>query len=82
MKIHYYCERCGVEIAEIDVPYDEAKLGFDCLTSEERKDIINKDLNGDALHVKTVCDSCMEESDEEPGGQAATFIYAGMQALH
>lgn len=62
MKIQYHCERCGVEIDEIDVNYvDEAKLGFDCLTSEERKAIIKIDNSSNTMYVQSLCDRCIVE---------------------
>lgn len=61
MKIYYHCEMCGIDIAMLDVEHvDEAKLGFDCLTSEERKDIIDVDDLANTMHVKSLCDDCAE----------------------
>ena len=41
MKIYYNCEYCGEAIDMIEMDQiDEVKLGFDCLTAEERQDII------------------------------------------
>mgnify|MGYP001599130885 CR=1 FL=1 len=47
MKIYYTCEHCGaaIDMVEVDT-VDEAKFGFDCLTAEERQDIIKTDSLG------------------------------------
>lgn len=74
MKISYHCEICGADIAEINVAYvDEAKLGFDCLTTQERRAIIDVDTLADTMHVKSLCDACAERLgfEEEPRQQAA-----------
>lgn len=53
MKIYYNCEYCGEAIDMIEMDQiDEVKLGFDCLTAEERQDIIKTDLKGQ-------CDVCI-----------------------
>lgn len=60
MKICYHCDVCGADIADLDMAeVDEAKLGFDCLTGEERQDIINFDPVSGTMHVKTFCDACV-----------------------
>lgn len=60
MKICYHCAWCGADMAVLDVgEVDENKLGFDCLTSEEREDIINIDMHGNVMHVKALCDHCV-----------------------
>ncbi|MPN43213.1 hypothetical protein SDC9_190772 [bioreactor metagenome] len=61
MKISYHCGCCGESIAEIKVDQvDEVKLGFDCLTGDERQDIIKADPVTDTMYVKSLCDSCIE----------------------
>lgn len=62
MKIYYSCEHCGdpIDVLEVD-QVDEAKFGFDCLTPEERQDIIKFDPANGAMHVKALCDSCILE---------------------
>ncbi|MDF2565340.1 MAG: putative protein family YabK [Massilibacillus sp.] len=61
MKIYYHCEMCGIDIAVLDVEHvDEVKLGFNCLTSDERKDIIEVDDLRNTMHVKSLCDDCAE----------------------
>jgi len=61
MKIYYSCEHCGEAIDMIEVDQvDEVKFGFDCLTSEERQDIIKIDLLANAMYVYSLCDECIE----------------------
>ncbi|MCX7780291.1 MAG: anti-sigma-F factor Fin family protein [Negativicutes bacterium] len=61
MKIHYLCDCCGdpIDILEVE-EIDEAKLGFDCLTGEERQEIIRFDAGADAMYVHSLCDFCIE----------------------
>ena len=60
MKLHYFCDYCSAEIDILEVnEVDEAKLGFDCLTAEERQDIIKLDASGQIMYVKALCDSCI-----------------------
>lgn len=61
MKIYYTCEYCGelIDILEVD-KVEEAKFGFDCLTEEERQDIIKVDKNANAMYVHSLCDDCIQ----------------------
>jgi len=61
MKIYYTCEHCGEPIDMIEVDkVDEVKFGFDCLTAEERQDIIKIDSLANAMYVQSLCDECIE----------------------
>lgn len=61
MKIYYNCEHCGEAIDMIEVDQvDEVKFGFDCLTSEERQDIIKIDSVANVMYVHSLCDECIE----------------------
>ncbi len=61
MKIYYNCEHCGEEIDMIEVDQvDEVKFGFDCLTVEERQDIIKIDSVANVMHVHSLCDECIQ----------------------
>lgn len=61
MKIYYSCEHCGQEIDMIEVEQvDETKFGFDCLTAEERQDIIKFDAVTNTMYVHSLCDQCIE----------------------
>lgn len=60
MKIFYTCEYCGEQIDTLEVEaVDEAKFGFDCLTDQERQDIIKTDIKQNAIYVKSLCDTCI-----------------------
>lgn len=60
MKIFYTCEYCNEPIDTLEVDeVDEAKFGFDCLTAQERQDIIKTDAVQNAIYVKSLCDSCI-----------------------
>lgn len=62
MHIVYNCAHCKQFIAEIDATgLNEVQLGFDCLTPEERQDIIKINPNSGIVFVAAICDSCMEE---------------------
>jgi len=61
MKIYYTCENCGEAIDMIEVDQvDEVKFGFDCLTAEERQDIIKIDSLANVMYVHSLCDECIE----------------------
>jgi len=61
MKIYYSCENCGEAIDMIEVDrVDESKFGFDCLTAEERQDIIKIGVAANVMHVHSLCDQCIE----------------------
>ncbi len=73
MKIYYSCENCGEAIDMIEVEkVDETKFGFDCLTAEERQDIIKIDKLANVMYVHSLCDQCIELlglGDEEETSQ-------------
>ncbi len=61
MKIYYNCECCGEFIDAIEVDHiDEVKFGFDCLTEEERQEILRLDPLTETLFVHSLCDSCID----------------------
>ncbi|MBP2626558.1 MAG: putative protein family YabK [Firmicutes bacterium] len=61
MKIYYTCEHCGEAIDMIEVDkVDEVKFGFDCLTADERQDIIKIDSLANVMYVYSLCDECIE----------------------
>lgn len=61
MKIYYHCEHCGDAIDMIEVDeIDEVKFGFDCLTAEERQDIMKIDSVANVMYVYSLCDECIE----------------------
>ncbi|MDT8902803.1 anti-sigma-F factor Fin [Anaeroselena agilis] len=61
MRIHYSCDNCGEPIDTIEVTaVDEERFGFDCLTAEERQEIIRYDEVSGVLYVQSLCDACIE----------------------
>lgn len=62
MKIYYTCDNCGdaIDTVEVDA-VDEVRFGFDCLTADERQDIIRFDALTDSMHVLSLCDICIED---------------------
>ncbi|MBP2653219.1 MAG: putative protein family YabK [Firmicutes bacterium] len=62
MKIYYTCDCCGEAFDVLEVEnIDENKLGFDCLNSDERRDILKYDALTNSLKVLSLCDACIEE---------------------
>lgn len=68
MRIQYSCDICGhpIDTVEVDA-LDEAKFGFDCLTPEERQDIIRYDDVSGVLYVQSLCDACIAAMGLESG---------------
>ncbi|MDU2064803.1 MAG: anti-sigma-F factor Fin [Sporomusaceae bacterium] len=72
MKVSYYCSHCQQWITSFFVEsLDETKLGFDCLTEKERRDIIEFDSEKNSVTVQTICDLCYKEQE-----QAGLFLSA------
>jgi hypothetical protein len=79
MKIYYTCEYCGQSIDTIEVNVvDDKRLGFDCLTQEERQDIIKVIPETNEIFVQSVCDDCMAAI----GGQEEETIVYSTRYLH
>lgn len=78
MKIYYTCEYCGQPIDTLEVDkIDEERFGFDCLTDEERQDIIKVDKHTDTMYVQSLCDDCIITMGmgEDLSEQKARFIH-------
>lgn len=79
MKIYYSCEHCGEAIDMIEVDQvDEVKFGFDCLTAEERQDIIKIDPLANTMYVHSLCDECIESlglANEDETEQKMNFLH-------
>jgi hypothetical protein len=79
MKIFYTCAVCGDGIDTIEVDkVDEVRFGFDCLTGQEREDIIKIDEANNIMYVKSLCDSCIESlglADEMPLVRGVTHVH-------
>ncbi|NMO97745.1 anti-sigma-F factor Fin family protein [Paenibacillus lemnae] len=66
MAINYICRHCRSHQGVIDsIGISEARLGFDALTPEERRDIIAYDFNGEVT-VKVTCEHCREALEAHP----------------
>ncbi len=79
MKIYYSCENCGeaIDMVEVD-QVDEIKFGFDCLTAEERQDIIKTDVMTNTMYVHSLCDQCIELlglGNEEDSSQGTRILH-------
>lgn len=80
MRIHYTCDHCGEAIDTIEVSVvDEARFGFDCLTDEERQEIIRFDPDGRTMHIQSLCDNCIAvlglAAEIPPGLPAPSFLH-------
>jgi hypothetical protein len=81
MRIYYSCDNCGEPIDTIEVDaLDEARFGFDCLTGEERQEIIRFDEGSGTLYVQSLCDGCIEAMGLAAGDAPAAG--AGPGLLH
>ncbi len=66
LRIRYVCECCRGLISELQMDrLDEERLGFNCLTAEEKEDIISYDEKAGTLTVTSLCDDCMESETED-----------------
>ncbi len=65
MSIKYICPHCRIGIGQLDSSVSEFQLGFHFLTTEERRDIISYDSNGDVT-VRIACDYCREAVENNP----------------
>lgn len=60
MRIEYSCDICGQSIDAVEVDaLDEAKFGFDCLTADERQEIVRYDAASGVMYVQSLCDGCI-----------------------
>ncbi|TCP22543.1 uncharacterized protein DUF2757 [Scopulibacillus darangshiensis] len=75
MDVIYKCRHCGTKVGHIEAnAFRTNDLGFDQLTAEERKDMIQYDDNGH-IHVSTICEDCQEALERNPEfHQWDTFI--------
>ena len=59
MTIRYKCRHCQIDLGEINEPVSEEMLGLTLLTSEERKEMIAYEANGD-MTIFAICENCHE----------------------
>ncbi|QKY70895.1 anti-sigma-F factor Fin family protein [Lentibacillus sp. CBA3610] len=66
MPIVYKCRHCGQEIGKLNQQMvDTSMLGLDQLSSEEKRDMISYESNGDVT-IKSICESCEESLGSHP----------------
>lgn len=66
MAIYYYCRHCGVQVGKIEQSIiSTSQLGFDHLTGEERREMIEYDGSGN-VYVKVICEDCQEALERNP----------------
>lgn len=59
MRLIYICDECGKYIDEIELGnLNEARLGFDVLTPEEKDDLVSLDWDRQVGTVRAICDAC------------------------
>lgn len=64
MKVVYRCSVCGAYIDQVIVAaLDEAAFGFDCLSQNEREEMLSFDPALNRLTVRSLCDQCIKEMD-------------------
>ena len=66
MAVHYFCRHCKNNVGSLSGwDADEQQLGFNQLSNEERKDMIEYDTQGH-MHVKVICEECETTLKENP----------------
>ena len=66
MRLQYVCSQCGSDVDKIFVQeLDEAAFGFDCLNQAERQELLSFDPGHNTLTVKTLCDHCIDEMQQD-----------------
>ncbi|MBM7557205.1 anti-sigma-F factor Fin [Halanaerobacter jeridensis] len=64
MKLIYRCSECGKVIDYLELAsFDEQALGFNILTEEEKKDII--DVKEEEVYINLTCNQCLEQYNWE-----------------
>lgn len=66
MSIVYKCRHCGHVIGKLNQEIvSTTRLGLDELSSEEKKEMIQHQNNGD-VYIQTICESCEESLGRHP----------------
>ncbi|MFD1039880.1 anti-sigma-F factor Fin [Virgibacillus byunsanensis] len=66
MSIVYKCRHCGHVVGKLDQQViDSTMLGFDQLSVEDRKEMIEYQNNGD-VHITVICENCEESLGHNP----------------
>lgn len=66
MTVVYNCRHCGHEIGRLEQQViNTSMLGWDKLTIEDKKAMIQYQSNGD-VHIKTICENCQDTLGQYP----------------
>ncbi|WP_138420002.1 anti-sigma-F factor Fin family protein [Aquibacillus sediminis] len=66
MSVVYTCKHCGNIVGELNQQMVDTKLlGWDQLTSEDRKQMIHYQDNGD-VKIKIICEDCQDSLERNP----------------
>ncbi|WP_371069834.1 anti-sigma-F factor Fin [Sediminibacillus sp. JSM 1682029] len=66
MSLVYQCKHCGNEVGKLNQQeLDEQQLGFDTLSQDEKREMIQYQANGD-VHIKTICENCQASLEQHP----------------
>lgn len=66
MAIIYKCNHCGDQVGQLDQQVvDTQTLGWNELSNQDRKEMIQYQNNGD-VEIKTICEDCQESLDKNP----------------
>ncbi|WP_226038371.1 anti-sigma-F factor Fin family protein [Aquibacillus saliphilus] len=66
MAVVYQCNHCGNVIGQLDQQViDTSTLGFNELSNQDRKEMIEYQVNGD-IKIKTICEDCQESLENNP----------------
>ncbi|MUK88070.1 DUF2757 family protein [Ornithinibacillus sp. L9] len=66
MSIVYKCRHCGDVIGQLEQRViDTTVLGWDKLSNEDKKEMIEYQANGD-VHIQSICENCEESLGHHP----------------
>ena len=66
MSIIYSCKHCGNVVGQLDQQViDKEVLGWNELTAEDRKEMIQYQNNGD-ISIRIICEDCQESLEKNP----------------
>jgi len=74
VSIVYKCRHCGHTIGKLQQQViTTSMLGWDKLTSEEKKKMIHYQANGD-VHIHAICENCEESLGQHPNYHELDFF--------
>lgn len=75
MSIQYVCKYCRSQLGEIEqTVISEEQLGFDALSPEEKKSILQYREDGQIV-AYVICEHCQETLDRHPELSLYTYIH-------